>query len=283
MKLPNDIVYELFEVPREQGVGKSVYVIIDEYDHFANNLLSQGKEMFKLLVQTDGYVRPFYEALKMGTERVVDRMFITGVMPILLDSLTSGFNIGANLSTDERFNEMFGFTEDEINPILDSLGHEASREKIRTYYNGYRFGPAAEQTVYNSDMVLYYGIKYHQIAKGSTSMIDPNVVSDYRKIQAILSIGEPELEEAVLTRIIEQRSVSLNEISPLFILTRETEFLFDENALSSLLFYMGYLTITERKGISITLTIPNIVLESLYYYFTTVMLGLLRPSITVVK
>lgn len=102
---PNDILNELFKTISEKGAGKCIYVIIDEYDHFANNLLSQGKEMFKDLVKTDGYVRPFYEALKKGTEYVVDRLFITGVMPILLDSLTSGFNIGMNLSTDGRFND----------------------------------------------------------------------------------------------------------------------------------------------------------------------------------
>ena len=158
---PNDILNELFKTMGEKGLGKCIYVIIDEYDHFANNLLSQGKEMFKDLVKTDGYVRPFYEALKKGTELVVDRLFITGVMPILLDSLTSGFNIGMNLSIDGRFNEMFGFTEKEIAPILDYLGHKASQEEIRTYYNGYRFSPEAEQTVYNSDMVLNYGLKYN--------------------------------------------------------------------------------------------------------------------------
>jgi len=143
---PNDILSALFRIIEEKDLGKCVYVIIDEYDHFANNLISQGREMFKDLVGTDGYVRPFYEVLKMGTETVVDRIFITGVMPVLLDSLTSGFNISANLSTDVRYNEMFGFTDEEITPILEALFSseaEASREVIRAYYDGYRFSPLA--------------------------------------------------------------------------------------------------------------------------------------------
>ena len=261
---PNDILSALFEKIAVKGLRKNLYVLIDEYDHFANNILSQGKEMFKDLVRTDGYVRPFYEALKKGTESVVDRLFITGVMPILLDSLTSGFNIGTNLSTDERFNEMFGFTEDEITPILEHIGQEHVRDIIRTYYDGYRFSPHAERTVYNSDMILYYGLRYHPERQQIDSMIDINVVSDYRKIRAILSIGDRTLEEAVLTRIVQQESIFINEISQLFILTQETEFLFDTKALLSLLFYMGYLTIAGKSRLGTELKMPNLVLKSLY-------------------
>jgi hypothetical protein len=261
---PNDILNELFKAVREKGLGKCIYIIIDEYDHFANNILSQGKEMFKDLVKTDGYVRPFYEVLKKGTESVVDRIFITGVMPILLDSLTSGFNIGMNVSTDKRFNEMFGFTEEEIVPILEYLDNKESREEIRRYYDGYRFSPRATTHLYNSDMILYYALRYDPETKYIESMIDTNVVSDYRKIRAILSIGDQTLEEAVLAQIVEQGSVSINEITQLFALTQETEFLFDAKALISLLFYMGYLTIADQRGPMIELTMPNVVLKSLY-------------------
>ncbi len=264
---PNDVLSALFDKIAEEKLGKCIYVIIDEYDHFANNLLSQGKEMFKDLAETDGYVRPFYEALKKGTKNVVDRIFITGVMPILLDSLTSGFNIARNLSTNVRFNEMLGFTDEEITPILKSLyptEAEEMRQILRTYYDGYRFSPLAEQTVYNSDMILYYGVSYDPQRRYIESMLDINVVSDYRKIRAILSIGEKALEESVLTRIVRDRQLSVQEIQQLFVLTWETEFLFTKGALISLLFYMGYLTISGTRGLAITLKMPNVVLESLY-------------------
>ena len=261
---PNDLLTGLFNCLKRKGLGKCVYVTIDEYDHFANNLLSQGKEMFKKLVQTDGYVRPFYEALKKGTETVIDRIFITGVLPILLDSLTSGFNVAKNKSTDARFNEMFGFTEPEIQPILDDLGHQEGFAELRTYYNGYCFSPEASQTLYNSDMILFYGTEYVPELKKARNMIDTNVVSDYRKIRAILAIGERAVEEAILTRIVRQRQVTIKAIAQLFILTAETEFRFDEETLISLLFYMGYLTIRPQPGFGVTLSMPNLVLESLY-------------------
>jgi len=263
-KKPNDLLTGLFNILKRKGLMKSVFVTIDEYDHFANNLLSQDKNLFKDLVKTDGYVRPFYEALKRGTEYVVDRIFITGVLPILLDSLTSGFNIAKNKSTDERFNEMFGFTEAELPPILEPLGSPIALDEIRTYYNGYRFSPWADGSVYNSDMMLYYASEYRQEFGAPASMIDPNVVSDYRKIRAILSIGDREIEEAVLTRIVNENSVALAQLTNHFILTHETEFRFDAKALASLLFYMGYLTIAGRNRTEIELRMPNLVLKSLY-------------------
>lgn len=264
-KTPNDLLTTLFDTLNKKGLGKCLYVIIDEYDHFANNILSQGKEMFQDLVKTDGYVRPFYEALKKGTETVVDRIFITGVLPILLDSLTSGFNIAKNRSTDKALNEILGFTEQEIRPIIDYLGNEDCAEDLRTYYDGYRFSPQAEERVYNSDMVLYYASDYDPQLKRPANMIDINVVSDYRKIRAILSIGEQALEEDVLTQIVEENRVLINEITQLFVLTRETEFLFDAQSLLSLLFYMGYLTIAKTHGLLLELRMPNLVLKSLYF------------------
>ena len=269
---PNDILTALFRKIEEKKLGKCIYVIIDEYDHFANNILSQGKDMFKDLVKTDGYVRPFYETLKQGTETVVDQIFITGVMPILLDSLTSGFNISVNLSTDARFNEIMGFTDEEITPILKSLGAEDNRTEIKAYYDGYRFSPDTAQTVYNSDMIIYYGLRYKPDNGRPDSIIDINVVSDYRKIRAILSIGDKNLEEEILTRIVQEDMISINKISELFALTQETEFLFDAKALVSLLFYMGYLTITEKSKLAITFQIPNMVLKSLYLDYMQYML-----------
>ena len=276
---PNDMLGGLFDVIRTKGLGKCVYVVIDEYDHFANNILSQGKEMFKELVRTDGYVRPFYEALKAGTEQVVDRMFVTGVLPILLDSLTSGFNIGSNLSTDVRVNEMFGFTDAEISPVLEALGAGVNRDDVRVYYNGYRFSPRAAQTVYNSDMIWYYGLKFAAAGRVD-NMVDPNVISDYRNIRAILSIGDRAVEEDILTRIVHERQVEIKEIAQLFILTHETEFRFDDERLISLLFYMGYLTIHARRGVGIALRMPNLVLESLYFDYMAHLLTT-RAAITI--
>lgn len=119
----------------------------------------------------------------------------------------------------------------------------------------------------NTYMMLTFnfsGLNTQTLENAIESMLDINVVSDYRKIRAILAIGEQPLEEQILTRIVEGNTVSINRIAELFVLTRETEFLFDSKALTSLLFYMGYLTIVAATRTIIELAMPNVVLKSLY-------------------
>ena len=106
-------------------VGKKVYLIIDEYDHFANDIIAMGEsEFYREIVRASGFVRDFYETLKIGTESVIDRIFITGISPIMLDDLTSGFNIALNVTMDLSLNEMLGFTEEEVVKILEKVGIE---------------------------------------------------------------------------------------------------------------------------------------------------------------
>jgi hypothetical protein len=113
IKEPEGMAVELLRLVRTK-TDKKIYLLIDEYDHFANELLAFRMDVFKELVSRAGFVRKFYEVLKTGArDGVIDRMFITGVTPITLDSLTSGFNIGTNLSIDEDFHNMLGFTEKE--------------------------------------------------------------------------------------------------------------------------------------------------------------------------
>ena len=166
-------------------------------------------------------------------------------------------------TTDAAFNEMIGFTEQDVLPILRHLGNEDALEEVRAYYDGYRFSEDAETTDYNSDMILYYATEYKPELRTAKNMIDINVVSDYRKIRAILSLGDQSMEEDILSRIVEQESIRVNRISELFVLTQETEFLFDDKTLISLLFYMGCLTIAEVRPFAVALKIPNIVLKSL--------------------
>ena len=109
-----NILDNLIKAFNIQKAEEKIYVIIDEYDHFANELLGFNTNQFKNLVSKNGKVRKWYEILKEGTESVVDRIFITGVAPITLDSLTSGFNISSDKTQDREFNEMMGFTEEEL-------------------------------------------------------------------------------------------------------------------------------------------------------------------------
>jgi len=157
---PNEILKALFET-----VGKQhpIYILIYEYDHFANEILAFNFEPFSEFVSRNGFVRKFYEAIKEAAGRgIVDRFLATGVTPITLDSLTSGFNIAANLSTHYYFHEMMGFMDSEVNSLLKQIApnlepQERDRvlENMRKWYNGYIFARKAKTKLYNPDMVLY--------------------------------------------------------------------------------------------------------------------------------
>ena len=181
----------LFKAFQLQKQEEKIYVIIDEYDHFANELLGFYPEEFKNLVSKNRKVRKWYEILKKGTETVVDRIFITRVAPITLDSLTSGFNIGKDITRDPEFNEMMGFTQEELIKILEN--QEISKEEqekilpiMKENYNGYKFTIDGKEKIYNSNMCLYFLSDYKRFNKIPNKLIDVNIASDYSKLSNML-------------------------------------------------------------------------------------------------
>ena len=195
------ILRSLIEAFKLQKPDDKIYVIIDEYDHFANELLGFSPENFRSLVSKNGRVRKWYEVLKEGTETVVDRIFITGVAPITLDSLTSGFNIGTDITQDIDFNDMMGFTRDELVGILNN--QEISIEEqdkilpiMKENYDGYKFSLNAKNQIYNSNMCLYFLSRYIRLGEIPSDLIDMNIASDYSKIGKMLDLckGENRLE-----------------------------------------------------------------------------------------
>lgn len=192
-----NIMNNLFKAFSIQKDADKIYVIIDEYDHFANELLSFKTENFKRLISENGKVRKWYEILKKGTETVVDRIFITGVAPITLDSLTSGFNIGSDKTKNAKFNEMLGFTTDELIKIMEE--QEIDKEiqnKLLTImkenYDGYKFSIDAEEKMYNSNMCLYFLNEYMDSGKFPRNLIDVNIASDYSKLSNMLELCKNE-------------------------------------------------------------------------------------------
>ena len=165
---------ELFLHARREGIP--LYILIDEYDNFANTILAGvGAEAYHAFTHGGGFYRSFFATLKAGTENgSVERLFVTGVSPVTMDDVTSGFNIGANLSLRPEFNEMLGFTEDEVRRMLGTyrdLGVfdqdvETALGTMREWYNGYRFSEEAEGIVYNTDMVLHYVKHCRRAASG---------------------------------------------------------------------------------------------------------------------
>src|SRR3989339_781324 len=191
--MPSDIFKQFLRNVTKSITG-SIYVLIDEYDHFANELLSFQTDMFEDTISKTGFVRKWYEVLKSGTDNgLIQKIFATGVSPVTLDSLTSGFNIAKNKTRDIRFNECLGFTENEVkNVLLESLGNTIDVERempiLKQYYNGYLFNEDGQNRIFNSDMVLYYASEYSASNCPPKQLIDTNVSSHYKKMAKLFTL-----------------------------------------------------------------------------------------------
>ena len=256
----------------DQKKGEKIYVIIDEYDHFANELLGFRTNQFKSLVAKNGKIRKWYEVLKERTETVVDRIFITGVAPITLDSMTSGFNIISDLTRDSRFNEMMGFTKDELIKIMDS--QEIDKEKqeellpiMKENYDGYRFSKDVETKLYNSNMCLYFLNYYMSFGKIPEELVDTNIASDYSKIGNMLRLCKNENRLDII-----EKTLSGEGIATTLVRQFNPEKSFGETEMVSMLYYLGYLTIVGEDIGDPILKIPNQVIKEIYAeYFLKVL------------
>ena len=264
-----DNLFKAFYIQKSQ---EKMYVIIDEYDYFANELLGFAPEQFRGLVAKNGKVWKWYEILKKGTETVVDRIFISGVAPITLDSLTSGFNIGTDITQDEEFNDMLGFTEVELREILNN--QEISQEEqerispiMKENYDGYKFCINAKNQIYNSNMCLYFLSKYIRNKKEPKELVDTNIASDYSKVGKMLNLCKGENRLEILQKTVQGEPI-INKIVTKFNPAIE----FTETDMISMLYYLGYLTISGEFVGMPELTIPNKVMKEIYAdYFMKLM------------
>ena len=267
-----EILNSLFTAFLLQKKEELIYVIIDEYDHFANELLGFYPENFKNLVSKNGRVRKWYEVLKEGTETVVDRIFITGVAPITLDSLTSGFNIGTDITRDIDFNDMMGFTKNELVDILNNqdIPKEEQEEILpimKENYDGYKFSLDAENQIYNSNMCLYFLSRYIRLKEIPNDLIDMNIASDYSKIGKMLDLCKGEKRLEILRKTVQGETIT-NTIVEKFNPAIE----FTEIDMISMLYYLGYLTISGNLAGIPELVIPNKVMKEIYAsYFLQLM------------
>lgn len=253
-------------------VDVPIYVIIDEYDHFANDLLSFCLDDFKLAVQANGFVRKFYEVLKKATVlNIIERIFITGVSPITLDSVTSGFNISSNLSRDSRFNEMMGFTSEEIKYLISLVDYNENQEEtlksMKAWYDGYMFTEEGIHHVFNPNMALYYLDYVQSFGTPPKNLIDSSIRSDYAKIDHLLNIKPDVSQQEALQELVEGKEIKC-EITQSYNL--ELDFTRDDFV--SLLYYLGYLTIHGVIGTRAILGIPNEVIKNVYYTYFSSML-----------
>lgn len=250
----------------------SIYVIVDEYDHFANELLSFEFNEFSNAVSKNGYVRKFYEVLKTGTvDSTIGRIFVTGVSPITLDSMTSGYNISTNLSLDERFNEMMGFTSNEMKYLISMTDHIENEAKtlleMKQIYDGYMFSKRGTHHIYNSNMALYYLDFIQSNHRKPDDIVDPNIYSGYKKIENLLKIKpDPEQLEALMAIISEE--TILCKLTTSYDPIKQ----FTKDDFVSLLYYLGYLTISGSRGSRVILSVPNDVIRRVYFdYFNEIL------------
>ncbi len=260
-------IFEYF-LKEVKNIGKKIYLIIDEYDHFANDIIAMGDSKFyKDIVHATGFVRDFYETVKIGTGSVIDRIFITGISPIMLDGLTSGFNIADNITLDRFINEMLGFTENEVNDILGEFCEEVEIDRtkeellkeLRRNYNGYLFNKDSQQRVYNPDMILNFFKQYLHNDKYPDQLIDDNVRTDYVRLNRLV---ENDKNRETLEKILAEDGITCD------IITRFSfDMMYDREYFVSLLFYMGLLTITGIRYGKTRLEIPNFVTRVIFWEY----------------
>ncbi|MDR0305942.1 MAG: ATP-binding protein [Chitinispirillales bacterium] len=236
-----------------------IFVIIDEYDHFANRLILMG-EAYSREVKPEGTIKAFYETLKAATKSVVKRMFITGVSPMMLSDLASSFNMSTNISLDDAYNEMYGFTKNEVERLARETGMDMDLMQVdmEYYYNGYMFSDHGSEKVYNPQMVLYL---FDQILKlkNPPKIIDPNLRTDPERLRR-LAENENNLE--TMMRIIKDGGISskIVEMFSLDNLNRSEYFV-------SYLFYLGMLTNGGTFEGLTYLKIPNYSIKTLYWEY----------------
>ena len=231
------------------------YLFIYEYDHFTNFILSDpGTELgYKAETHGTGAFRAFFDAIKAGTDSAIKRLFVTGVSPVTMDDLTSGFNIGTNYTTQSEFNAMVGFTEEEVREMLDyyrqhfPFRHTTDEllDIMRPWYDNYCFSVKClnEPSMYNSDMVLYF-VYFYTKDKGQLpdNMLDTNIRTDYGKLRMLIRKDRGfEHDASIIQHIVETGGIEaeLKDSFPSEAITQPANFV-------SLLYYFGMLTIAGR-------------------------------------
>ena len=256
--------------------NQQIYLFIDEYDHFTNKILSEPSclEDYKSETYGTGYLRSFFDTVKAGTDSTIKRCFVTGVSPVTMDDLTSGFNIGTNYSLSPEFNEMTGFNEEEVRAMLDYYAttcqfHHSTDELIeamKPWYDNYCFAEKSYggTTMYNSNMVLYFVDNY--IRNGGympRNMVEENIRVDYNKLRMLIRKDKEFAHDASTIQTLVQQGYITGELKTGF----PAETIAEPDNFISLLFYFGMLTISGTKRGKTLLTIPNqVVREQLYSY-----------------
>lgn len=261
------------------GYDEKLYVIIDEYDQFANELLSEDVEEFKKITSKNDFLKQFYAALKSeSVDGIVAHVFITSVTSISLDSMSSGFNIRKDISALPEYAQMFGFSESELKALipqvidLEKYGHSVDEiyERMRVLYDGYRFSPVQTNGVFNPSMSLYYLGAIRDTNAEPRQLLDPAFSPDLSKVKGILSLGESAFSKSVVGQALKCQVVKFGVPSTVVNLN-SVNMLSQKDVLTSML-CMGFLTYSGEEGNA--LTVPNYaVLQQFFGYYLSYLSG----------
>jgi hypothetical protein len=254
-----------------------IYLLIDEYDNFANTIMMSSadkKQEYEKIVNEEGILRTLFKTVKASTsQNMFDRVFITGVSPVVLSDITSGYNVAESIYFLPKFNDMCGFTKQEVKKEIENIVNKNNlpKEKInealnimKTYYNGYLFTTESDEFIYNPTMCLYFFKYFEENLKYPKLMLDNNLSTDKAKLSYISKIpGGNELmvnlmekeDNAVISSIVQGFGIDdmLKDVSK------------DKKFITSFLYYFGILTIAEETDdLKVRLKIPNMAVKSLY-------------------
>ena len=255
------------------AAGCPLYLIVDEYDNFTNNVLNvKGQQAYHDLTHGTGFYRDVFKLFKP----MFDRIIMLGVAPITLDDLTSGYNIALNMTIDSRFNQMLGFSEDDVRQMIryykevGAIKPEVSEDSIiadiKPWYDNYCFAEdsfGTEPSMFNSDMVCYYMSTLIDKGKRPKEMIDPNTMTDYGKLKRLIKIDKTEGKRTEIIHSIAENGFIKAHIVSHFPAERMMEF----GNFVSLLYYYGMLTIGGVIGERLKLIIPNNNVRLQYYQY----------------
>lgn len=253
---------------KAQNFNVPLYLIVDEYDNFTNTVLNQhGEDVYTALTHGEGFYRDIFKTFKANFERVL----MLGVSPVTMDDLTSGYNIATNITARREFNQMLGFSEDDVREMFNyyhDLGWlkgdvEAMINEMKPWYDGYCFAEESlnESKMFNTDMVLYY-LGYRVTEQRSPKdMLNPNARTDYQKMKKLIQLDKLEQRrKSIIYQIAEEGSI----VSNLVHYFPASEMVKQENFVS-LLYYYGMLTVTGTEGNKLRLSIPNNNVRKQYY------------------
>ena len=254
-----------------------LYLLIDEYDNFANEILmggqTAGRSSYESLLRGEGAVKTVFKTVKAAaTGWGLDRVFITGVAPIVLSDVSSGYNVAKNIYLEPQYQELCGFTETEVSQALVQLANdnglpgaeaEAMLAQMRLYYNGYRFSEEPRDFIYNPTLALYFLDHFQRRRQPPSNMLDKNLAMDGGKLGYIGRL--PGGAEIIVDALHDDADLSVSFLADRFGVEDMTTLQKDTTFMASLLYYFGALTIIERGALrKLQLRIPNLVIRRLY-------------------